>query len=272
MPQFVDFLLAFGMSEHAKDFLYSGFRSDMNLDNDSNKLQLDALGRSGWEIRMCHILRSMEQVESESQPDWPWALRPTATYHSFDAKTGKSVWMVAKANGLIRRRAQASIEEKGLYQTCAQSGTNNHFESTLSTHLVLCAWAAENWRWYINFIERRIQELTRSALTEKAHGSRSSFEDLQKVHFVEEKTNEALLVLQANASVMHELKGFYTDAEDGLNAVSDKSLSPTITTFKRLLDATTKDLAMQQARVEMLLKLLADRKSLVRTVRMKCEM
>lgn len=265
MPQFVDFLLAFGMSEHPKDFLYSGFRSEMNLDNESNKLQLDALGRSGWEIRMCHILRSMEEVESESQRDWPWALRPTATYHSYDAKTGKSVWMMAKANGLIQRRAQASIEEKGLYQSCSESGTDNHFESTLSTHLILCAWAGENWRRYINFIEQRIQELTRGALTEKANGSGSSFEDLQKVHFVEERANEALLGLQANASVMHELRGFYTDAEGVLNNVSNKSLSPAISMFKRLLDATTKDLTMQQARVEMLLKLLADRKSLVRT-------
>lgn len=62
MPEFVDFLLAFGLSEHPKDFLYSGFRSEMNLADGCDRLILHRLGRSGREMRLCHILRSVEAV------------------------------------------------------------------------------------------------------------------------------------------------------------------------------------------------------------------
>lgn len=267
MPEFVDFMLAFGISEHSKDFLYSGFRSEMNLSNDCNRLLLPELGRSGREIRLCHILRSVERVDSAggSQKQWPWVLRPTVTYHSFDAETGKSVWMVVKANDLIRDRIKHSCEDRDLYQPCSDTTLDRSFESTLQTHLVICAWAGENWRWYINFIEERIQELTREVLVEQAEDAPVSFLDLQKLHYVEEKANEALLVLEANAAVIQELQNFYTNARD---AFKDVSLDPgsvvsAVAMFQRHLDVTARDLAMQQARSRMLLKLLADRKSLV---------
>lgn len=267
MPEFVDFMLAFGISEHSKDFLYSGFRSEMNLQNDCNRLLLPELGRSGREIRLCHILRSVERVDSAggSQQLWPWVLRPTVTYHSFDVETGKSVWMIVKANDLIRDRIRHSCEKRELYQPCSDTTFDHSFESTLHTHLVICAWAGENWRWYINFIEGRIQELTREALIEQAEDAPVSFLDLQKVHYVEERANEALLVLEANATVIEELRDFYTNAKDALKDMSldENSLVSAVAKFQRHLDVTAKDLAMQQARSRMLLKLLADRKSLV---------
>lgn len=268
MPEFVDFMLAFGVSEHSKDFLYSGFRSEMNLSDDCNRLILPSLGRSGREIRLCHILRSVERVDEGSQQNWPWSLRPTVTYHSFDAESGKSVWMIVKANNLIRNRIKDSCEDQDLYKSYPDSAFDNSFESTLRTHLVLCSWAGENWRWYINFIEQQIQDLTRGALTEQADASDFSFEDLQRVHFVEEKANEALLVLEANAAVIRELCDFYTTAENALSAASldKKPIASAIAMFQRHLNVTAKDLAMQQARSRMLLKLLADRKSLVRIV------
>lgn len=268
MPEFVDFMLAFGVSEHSKDFLYSGFRSEMNLSDDCKRLILPSLGRSGREIRLCHILRSVERVEEGSQKNWPWSLRPSVTYHSFDAESGKSVWMIVKANNLIKNRIKDSCEDQDLYKPYPDSAFDNSFESTLRTHLVLCSWAGENWRWYINFIEQQIQDLTRGALTEQADASEFSFADLQRVHFVEEKANEALLVLEANAAVIRELCTFYTTAEDALSAASldRKPISSAIAMFQRHLNVTAKDLAMQQARSQMLLKLLADRKSLVSIV------
>lgn len=269
MPEFVDFMLAFGISEHSKDFLYSGFRSEMYLSNDNNRLLLPELGRSGREIRLCHILRSVERVDSfgGSQQLWPWVLRPTVTYHSFDVETKKSVWMVVKANDLIRDRIRRSCEASDLYQPCSDTTFDRSFESTLQTHLVICAWAGENWRWYINFIEERIQDLTREALVEQAEDAPFSFADLQKVHYVEEKANEALLVLEANAAVIQELREFYTNAKGALkDAPLDAStVVSAVGKFHSHLDVTAKDLKMQQARSRMLLKLLSDRKSLVRT-------
>ena len=268
MPEFVDFMLAFGISEHSKDFLYSGIRSEMNLSIDSSRMLLPQLGRSGRDIPLCHILRSVERVNTAggSQQHWPWVLRPTVTYHSFDAETGKSVWMIVKANDLIRDRIRRSCELRDLYQPCSDINVDDTFESTLHTHLVICAWAGENWRWYINFIEEKIQELTREVLVEQAEDASFSFSDLQKVHYVEEKANEALLVLEANAAVIQELRDIYTTAKDVLKDASPDvgPLVSAVAMFHRHLDVTAKDLRMQQARSRMLLKLLADRKSLVR--------
>lgn len=262
MPEFVDFLLAFGVSEHSKDFLYTGFRSEMNLAGDCDRLILQNLGRTGREIRLCHILRSVEETPEQR---WPWALRPTVTYHSFDAESGKSMWLVVKANELIKERIRASCEDQDLYQCSSDGDFDNSFESTLQTHLVLCALAGENWRWYINYIEKQIQILTRGALVGQLVAAQFSFSDLQKVHFVEEKANEALMVLEANAAVIQELCVFYTNAETAFNTMSQytRSIVSAIAMFRRHLDTTSKDLAMQQARSRMLLKLLADRKSLV---------
>jgi hypothetical protein len=268
MPEFIDFMLAFGVSEYPKDFLYSGFRSEVNLSNDCNRLILPGLGRSGREIRMCHALRSVEQLGPTKglQQDWPWAMRPTVTYHSFDAESGKSVWVVVKANGLIKNRIKESCEDRNLYQSYTDGTFDNSFESTLRTHLVLCAWAGETWRWYINFIEQEIQKMSREALILQPDDAQFKFEDLQHVHFVEEKANEALMVLEANAAVIEELGAFYTNAEDALSALSldPESVTSAVAMFQRHLDIMAKDLAMQQARSHMLLKLLADRKSLVR--------
>ena len=34
------------------------------------------------------------------------------------------------------------------------------FGAALTTHLILCDWLAENWRWYTEFVEERFEKLT----------------------------------------------------------------------------------------------------------------
>ena len=297
MPETVDFLLAFGVSEHPKDFHYSGFRSEMNLSQESNRLILRDLGRSGREIRLCHILRSVERVDvtSKSPNSWSWSIRPAVTYHSFDIESQRSVWLMVKANGVIKNRVRASCKDQDLYRLSPPDNVDNTFESTLRTHLILCAWAGENWRWYINDIEQRVQTLTREALTEsmdqttllteylpsdKAEiqsgssgnekhedekGAHLSFQHLQEIHYVEERANEGLLVLRSNAAVIQELRDFYMEVASSLHANTEcvKPSSSAMTEFQRHLDITVKDLAMQQSRLQVLLQLLVDRRALV---------
>ena len=138
---------------------------------------------------------------------------------------------------------------------------------------MLCALAGEKWREYINYIEQRIQILTRHALVGQLYEAQFSFSDLQKVHMVEEKADEALMVLEANAAVIQELCMFYTNAETTLNTMPryTRSIVSAIAMFRRHLDTTARDLAMQQARSRLLLKFIAHRKSLVRiTAKQRC--
>nr|OQO20387.1 hypothetical protein B0A51_13271 [Rachicladosporium sp. CCFEE 5018] len=153
-----------------------------------------------------------------------------------------------------------------------------------NTHQLLCALAGENWRWYIGSIEEKVQNLTRGTLTETVDlykhtprraqswrsvagteltpaptdeflSSRFSFEHLQEVHFVEEKANEALLIIQANMSVLRDLSAFYSDTVKTIRAISDTKIFD-VREFERSIAVAVKDLAMQQSRLEMLLRLL----------------
>jgi hypothetical protein len=88
MPNFLDFLFPFGHQEYAEDFYFSGFREDTRLLLSDGGLKIPEFGRSGLEIRMCYSLKSVEPWKAKR--DWPWAVRQTALYHSFDIVTGKS--------------------------------------------------------------------------------------------------------------------------------------------------------------------------------------
>lgn len=302
-PGFLDFLFTFGLSEHPKDFHFSGFRSEMNFDDGEERLLLPQMGRSGRELRMSYILRGVEPAPN--QKAWPWAIRQSAIYHAFDIETARSVWLIVKANKVIKSRIKSLGEPLGEDSSLCPGESPmddlQSFESSLLSHLLICDWASEQWRWYIGDIERRVQELTRDVLTESADlpaemqrsptfppvsekpeqggpmsgaqagaaSTRSfSFEHLQEVHYVEEKANEALLVLRANASVINDLERCYSEAVELLRQSYSKSANilpedSNLRAFRQRINVATKDSAMHQSRLEALLRLLSDRRSLV---------
>ena len=92
-----------------------------------------------------------------------------------------------------------------------------------------------------------------------------SFTDLQRLHFLEEKANETLLILKANSSVLTELKHHYSNTADSEDWPQDlkSNCRGDILRFERRVASVQNDLWMQQSRTETLLRLLANRKSLV---------
>ncbi|KAH0539072.1 hypothetical protein FGG08_004370 [Glutinoglossum americanum] len=99
-----------------------------------------------------------------------------------------------------------------------------------------------------------------------------SFSQLQRVQFIEDKANETLLVLKANVSVLSELKHCYRSLFDSGDCSKELAVrcKAGLTRFESRITSVENDLWMQQSRVETLLRLLADRKSLA-CVRV-CEM
>ena len=165
MPSFLDFLFSFGAQHHAKDFFFAGFRHDTRLSSPERSDPIPALGRSGQMIRLCYSLRSVEA--SRDQESWPWSIRGNATHHSFDMETGRTSWLMVKGEG------GASMKDRIITETSSQSGKmlnrfgsrSQTFSSALSTHILLCNWSAENWRWYINYMEEEVQAITRKTLS-----------------------------------------------------------------------------------------------------------
>lgn len=156
MPSFLDFLFLFGRQEHARDLNFSGFRQESRLEPFYNHLEIPELGRSGRELRMCYNLKSVEQ--SEHQPHFPWSIRQTAIYHSQDLETGKAFWIIVKGDELIKKRIQDSIGvSKRVNELDSKS---NAFATSLATHMVICDWSSENWRWYISYLEETLRNMT----------------------------------------------------------------------------------------------------------------
>lgn len=339
MPSFLDFLFSFGAQHHAKDFFFTAFRHDTRLGGLENKVAIPELGRSGRSLELCYSLRS---VEPSSHQEWPWSIRGTATHHAFDLETGRTSWLIVKGEGGV------SMQERIFAETASPVGemhnkfgnSSQAFSSAMSTHVLLCSWAVENWRWYINHMEEEVQAITRKTLSKnltrpeteatpkllfkrttngvlvpakKVLGSASpapksqlvapmaqvthkppnpgfpgpppplssvakpmnsdpfnpdsefSFEDLRRCEYIEEHANEALLVMNLNSQILSALVQHYTFVVESADCPHNLKAN-CITNFRRFMKRISDfsaDTQTQKARVETLLRLLADRKALV---------
>ena len=338
LPSFLDFLFPFGNQQYAQDFHFSGFKSEDRVSDVDSGLSIPQLGWSGRDFQLCYNLKSIEP--SKGQPEWPWSVRQSALYHSFDVETGRTNWIIIKGDQLLKKRIMSATGSRGVPETSNFGTVDRAFASTLAIHVLVCEWSRENWRWYINFLEEALQTLSRPTLSamvdpfpssiaeEKSSllalctkskteispytpvsqrpparsycfNNRSishsrtlsiddlaspspeyerlqqpvttgghqdfSFGDLQRIQFIQEKVNDALLVIKANIDVLTELRQYYHSIceSDGWPRELTLKCERDVFRFEKRVVAVENDLRMQQSRSETLLRLLADRKSLV---------
>lgn len=290
MPSFLDFVFSFGEQVRAKDFNFCGFRSESKLHCDVPLLKLPNRRRSGRIFQMCYSLRS---VEKASQKHWPWSNRQCAVYHSYDIDTEAATWIVIKANKLMKSRIKSLIKKGALYGVDGVGAESSPLQSALRTHLLVASWSAEQWRWYINFLEEKFEQTSNRTLTEstdlasvkrevsshqaqyssgvvaeKETESSSSFDQLQDIHYIEERTDEALLLVKADSDVLLSLQTFYNEESVKLrrDGRPEDCRQYDIESFSRELRPIREELTMQQHRLESLIRLIAGRKSLVNSM------
>ena len=338
LPSFLEFLFPFGNQQYAQDFHFSGFKFEDRVSDVDSGLSIPELGRSGRDFQLCYNLKSIEP--SKGQPEWPWSVRQSALYHSFDVKTGRTNWIIIKGDQLLKKRIMSATGSQGVPETSKFGTVDRAFASTLAIHVLVCEWSRENWRWYINFLEEALQTLSRPTLSamvdpfpspiadEKssvlalctesktemspytpvlqtppaqsyylnnrpishsktlsiddlaslspeyerhqqpvtAGGHQDfSFGDLQKIQSIQEKVNDALLVIKVNIDVLTELRQHYHSIceSDGWPRELMLKCERDVFRFEKRVVAVENDLRMQHSRSETLLRLLADRKSLV---------
>lgn len=92
-----------------------------------------------------------------------------------------------------------------------------------------------------------------------------SYDDLRRIQHIEDEANVALLVLKSNVNIMGELTGYYdvllTSAEYKTAFGEDCNIP--IRRFKARVTGLVNDSRLQQTKIEVFLRLLADRKSFV---------
>ena len=155
MPHFLDFVFPFGRQIRARDTHFSGFRAYISLNPQLvSSIPLEA-GRSGLGFRLCYNLKSVEPYPGRT--DHPWSIRATAIYHDFDAISGASTLITIKGSELIKNRVVSAVKEATVSNLNPRAAG---FLLTTIVHSLLCQWANEHWRWYINFLDEHFHDLT----------------------------------------------------------------------------------------------------------------
>lgn len=162
MPEFIEFLFSFGYQSHAQDPYFSSFRQRTCLSVLNQTFSIPELAWSGNELQMCYNMKSVERAGSDLDD---WSIRPCAVHHTFDAKTTRASWIIIKGNDEVKNRVEEAAETRCHDGIPAFDTLDRAFAASLATHLVLCDWAAEQWRWYINNLEERFQNTSRRTLT-----------------------------------------------------------------------------------------------------------
>ncbi|MCJ1454215.1 hypothetical protein MMC28_004566 [Mycoblastus sanguinarius] len=76
-------------------------------------------------------------------------------------KEVRTSWIIVKGDELMKRRIESATSDRGLHEASDFKSMGRAFEASLKVHLIFCEWSAENWRWYINFLEDRFENMTR---------------------------------------------------------------------------------------------------------------
>jgi hypothetical protein len=92
-----------------------------------------------------------------------------------------------------------------------------------------------------------------------------SFKDIQQAHSLEEKFNDCLLVLRANSQMVGQVKREYENLLESENCPNYliKECASAVKQFARSIEGMISEFAMIQCRVETLLHLIQERKTLV---------
>ena len=161
MPNFLEFVFPFGEQLYDYDFQFSAFRSDIRLGKDSTRGEYIDVLRSGKDFQMCYNLKT---IESKKADQWQWSARQAAIFHSFDVVTGQANWIIIKAKGNLRERLAEALRAAILAKQDIYEEMSTKFANSLMCHLVVVDWCAENWRWYVKYLEEQLEISTSRAL------------------------------------------------------------------------------------------------------------
>ena len=154
MPNYLDFLFLFGSHQHSREVGFISFRAELMFNNQN--LRVDGLGRSGKHFQLCYnlktIAKQMNSVHSATD-DCQWSIRQGAINHQFDIREGTALWIITRAGLDIKQRIESMTGKYGRDEERSFEAPGLCFRSSLAVHLLLCHWASENWRSYLQWLE-----------------------------------------------------------------------------------------------------------------------
>ena len=159
MPQYLQFISVFGVKSEPNEMAFSGRDlrfCGFQVQNAAcrNMAAIRDLGRSERRFQMCYNLKTVAEKSKDI-----WSIRQAAFHHQFDIETGNALWISTKG-GLddIKKRVESLTGSSGKPEDRSFGDVFECFRSSLAVHLMYCHWSTEGWRWYIEYLERRIEQ------------------------------------------------------------------------------------------------------------------
>jgi hypothetical protein len=287
MASYLDFISVFGSQSEPRDLRFSGFREQTLLADPPRGPAVPDLGRTGRLYQLCYNLKAVASIPSADDPTkQAWTIRQAAFHHQFDVVKGTTLWVVTKGDKELKDRVQELTGEHGRPEHRAFGNPADCFRSSLAVHLMYCHWSTEEWRWYIQWLEdsidrgvshpvhpcRELLMLMGSLQTELAivgpreRGQprlRYRPEDIQDVQNYEDRTNEVIMVLEANNDVLIAIRNFYEGLVHHPDFPLGAACRQDVATFAIQLNELIYDVKMQIRRAKLLVQITEDRKNLV---------
>ncbi|OAL51490.1 hypothetical protein IQ07DRAFT_585892 [Pyrenochaeta sp. DS3sAY3a] len=190
-PLMIDFVQCYGTKVTGEDnpfygLFYSSFSSASQATFPSSMDHFD----------FCFHLRRFENHGNGRMKD-PWSLRQMSVYQRFEFSSKTSTWMFIKPFENFQSKLKAF--RLGKYHS-----------HPMAPHLLCLTQATENWRWYIDFLRRRLQEFNEKATFCSLDSIHMNYElsvkDGQRLHTLEAKIVTGIAVLEQNLVIGNGLK------------------------------------------------------------------
>ncbi|KXH25931.1 hypothetical protein CSAL01_04485 [Colletotrichum salicis] len=275
MPDYLDYLLIFGLQSEPRDLRFSSFREQTCLRSSAAALEIGCLARSGRQFEICYNLKGVsEKLEDANQPlRNEYSIRQAAFYHKFDVVGGNSLWIVAKGGVDIQQRFKELTGPNARPEDRSFGNSQKCLRSSLSAHLLFCHWSTEDWRGYIKWLEYVVDVETTMAVIgptdEGSHHHIYTAADIQRLHAYREMIDEAMTTMEFNIEVMNSLRRFYKKLVNNEDFDLRDSCSGDIDVFANQLSNMVDDFRLQTGRAAALVKLIADRTNLVEQHRLE---
>ena len=272
MPTYLEFVLVFGAQSEFRGLRFSGFREQTMIASPPRGLQIPELGRSGRQFQLCYNLISVA-LKSENRTNFAlseWTMRQAAIHHQFDVEEGTTLWIITKGHKDLLERFKELTGKGGRPEDKSFATVEECFRSSLGAHLMYCHWATENWRWYIQWLETVIESHTNMAV----YGPRGPGYGHQEYrpHHVQElqrwtdDANQVVMVLESNCDVMTSLRSYYEGLKDNADFPLKSTCKNDVRHFAAQVDDMIYNFRMQISRAKLLVKIVSDRKELVRVL------
>ncbi len=167
---------------------------------------------SNHELRYTLLLRGVEPAPNHTGQ--AWFGRPAAIYHSYDFSTGRAVWVVIKANGVLRERIQEVAVE-------VPWRPEQRRKLSCETVMAVLTWCEEGWGGVVRAIEgqvqaavgyaQRVDGLDRKEGKSRDGGGEFRYKELQRMSRLADQIGEMELVLSLAERVVGDLAELYNN-------------------------------------------------------------